>query len=268
VDSKDDRTDSANTDDNRVVDTGDKTVDIVDVDDTTSLSGPTIPIDEKSKDAITIQVDPTPKPTEKPKPKIRLPTAVVAPGVVTGKPYLMLGALNEPHTGKMRGLSSINYKCYKQARNARLPPGSFRAMLSDKHQSLKYIVNEDYRHLPIVNLQGQMLFPSWNDMFEPLTTPYAFNPDTPLYSFNGKDVRQSSRWPTKKFWHGSHANGDVHKSKDLCNIRPSDNSAWKSQSPSKITMAASIINKTTAINEEPTTCDQRLIVLCVQIVSS
>merc|ERR1719505_542349 len=86
VDSKDDRAVSANTDDNRVVDTGEKTVDIVDVDDTTSLSGPTIPIDEKSKDAITIQVDPTPKPTEKPKPKIRLPTAVVAPGVATEKP--------------------------------------------------------------------------------------------------------------------------------------------------------------------------------------
>jgi hypothetical protein len=40
-------------------------------------------------------------------------------------------------------------------------------------------------------LKGEQLFPTWEGMFK---DDEAFNPDIPLLSFDGRDVRKDPRW--------------------------------------------------------------------------
>jgi len=64
--------------------------------------------------------------------------------------------------------------------------------------------------------------------------------------------------PIKKIWHGSHANGKFHSADKHCRN-------WRSDRPLFKATASSIISYTPALNELEVRCDQKLIVLCLQI---
>ena len=54
-----------------------------------------------------------------------------------------------------------------------------------------YISDADLPFLCIFLLKGDQLFPSWEEMFK---EDEGFNPDIPILSFDGRDVRRDPRW--------------------------------------------------------------------------
>ena len=62
-------------------------------------------------------------------------------------------ALNKPSNGRMNGIGAIDYQCYKDAQNAGLDAGTFRAFLSDSYQDISSLVSERYKNLPIANIK-------------------------------------------------------------------------------------------------------------------
>ncbi|KOB69137.1 putative collagen alpha 1 chain, partial [Operophtera brumata] len=119
---------------------------------------------------------------------------------------LRLAALNEPLSGNMHGVRRADYACYRQARRAGLR-GTFRALLTSRIQNLDSTVRYADRHLPVVNLQGDVLFKSFSAIFDGSGGIMAGG--TPrIYSFNGKNILTDSSWHQKIIWHGSHASGE------------------------------------------------------------
>ena len=62
---------------------------------------------------------------------------------------LYMYALNNPKTGKLRGLTGADYACYKEAYYSGMHGRTFRAFLASKTQNLYSIVSD--RNIPIVN---------------------------------------------------------------------------------------------------------------------
>ncbi|KAG8335310.1 biological adhesion [Homalodisca vitripennis] len=92
-------------------------------------------------------------------------------------------ALNEPFTGDLKG--QADYQCYRQARRAGLR-SKFRAFLSSRAQNIDSLVRFTDRVLPVVNLKGDVLFNSWQNMF---SGEGAYFPQPPrIYSFSGKNI--------------------------------------------------------------------------------
>lgn len=123
-----------------------------------------------------------------------------------------MAALNEPQAGNMKGISGIDYACYRQARRAGLL-GTFKAFLSSKWvvivlsthyisiktkivffrvQNLETIVQASDRNLPVVNTRGDILFHSWKSIFNGNGGLFTQTPR--IYSFNGKNVLTDPLW--------------------------------------------------------------------------
>uniref|UniRef100_A0A3Q3KS78 Collagenase NC10/endostatin domain-containing protein n=1 Tax=Monopterus albus TaxID=43700 RepID=A0A3Q3KS78_MONAL len=117
---------------------------------------------------------------------------------------LHLIALNAPQTGNMRGIRGADFLCFQQARAVGLK-GTFRAFLSSKLQDLYTIVRRSDRDgFPILNLKDQVLFSSWESIFNDASR---MRENVPMYSFDGRDILRDSAWPEKMVWHGSSNKG-------------------------------------------------------------
>ncbi|XP_045118022.1 collagen alpha-1(XVIII) chain-like [Portunus trituberculatus] len=76
---------------------------------------------------------------------------LIPPTLITPtRPQLRLAALNQPYTGDMRGVTGVDYTCYREARRAGLS-GIFRAFLTSRIQNLDSIVRSD-ANLPVVRI--------------------------------------------------------------------------------------------------------------------
>lgn len=155
-------------------------------------------------------------------------------------------------TGRMLSVRGADERCWQQAREANLT-GIYRAFISNRFQHIYTIVHQEDRNLPVGNLQGDQLFPSWDSIF---TKRYAFNPDIPIYSFNGSNVLESPIWPFKHIWHGSHQNGEKYRK----NCR-----SWLSNSSQDFSTAAALNGRSPVLEEREFPCSSNLIVLCVRV---
>ena len=89
--------------------------------------------------------------------------------------------------------------------------GMFRAFLASNERFLENIVRYTDRDLPVVNLRGEILFNAWSDIFRDKRLMFSlfyflsdskfvchretvFSQDRILYSFNGENVLNSTRW--------------------------------------------------------------------------
>lgn len=162
-------------------------------------------------------------------------------------------ALNVPQTGRMMSTNGADEKCWHQAHAVNLT-GEYRAFISNRFQHVYTLIRRQDRNLPVGNLEGDQLFPSWNAIF---TKRYAFNPEIPIYSFNGTDVLKSSIWPFKHIWHGSKQDGNKH---DRMNCR-----SWLSRSSKDVSTATALNGRVSALDQEEFPCSSNLIVLCVQV---
>ncbi|CAD6184475.1 unnamed protein product [Caenorhabditis auriculariae] len=162
-------------------------------------------------------------------------------------------ALNLPLAGNLGGLTGPDRLCYRSARMANLL-NTFRAVLSHTTQDMFHVVNKIDHDSPVVNLRGEKLFSSWRAFVNG-----AHMSPAALLSFEGEDVLQSPRWPTKRVWMGSTIGGV--RANAYCD-------EWRSSSASLEAHSGQIFSNTSIFDGSvSSSCDQRLIVLCVEVAS-
>uniref|UniRef100_A0A672SUR2 Collagen alpha-1(XVIII) chain-like n=1 Tax=Sinocyclocheilus grahami TaxID=75366 RepID=A0A672SUR2_SINGR len=168
-------------------------------------------------------------------------------------PALHLVALNAPFTGDMHGIRGADYQCYQQAR-ARGLTSTYRAFLSSHLQDLSSIVKKGDRFgLPVVNLKGDALFGSWMAMFS--GDGAVFDPLTPIYSFDGRNVMTDQAWPQKLVWHGSNTAG-IRMTTSYCE-------AWRTGDMA-VTGQASLLQTGRLLGQHTRSCSNHFIVLCIE----
>ncbi|KAL2097602.1 hypothetical protein ACEWY4_006809 [Coilia grayii] len=166
---------------------------------------------------------------------------------------LHLVALNAPATGDMRGIRGADFQCYQQAR-ARGLTSTYRAFLSSHLQDLATIVRKaDRANMPVVNLKGEILFNSWLSIFS--GDGATFNPQTPIYSFDGRNVMTDQSWPQKLVWHGSSTVG-IRMTTNYCE-------AWRAGDVA-VTGQASLLQTGRLLGQHTRSCSNHFIVLCIE----
>ncbi|CAL8388780.1 unnamed protein product [Boreogadus saida] len=169
----------------------------------------------------------------------------------TSGPGLHLIALNSPQTGAMRGIRGADYQCFTQARAIGMK-GTFRAFLSSKLQDLNSIVRRtDRGRLPIVNLKDEVLFDSWDAIFNKGKMK-----DATIYSFDGMDILTNAVWPEKMLWHGS-TSGGQRKVESYCET-------WRLGDEGPRGEASPLGRGEGILREEPRSCSSSYVVLCVE----
>ncbi|XP_046637403.1 collagen alpha-1(XV) chain-like isoform X3 [Daphnia pulicaria] len=193
-------------------------------------------------------------------------------------PGLRLVALNEPLTGNMGGIQRVDYACYRQARQAGLR-GTFRAFLASRVQKIDKIVRPPYRGYPVINLRGEMLFRTWNDLFHgrsasELSPARRLRHD--IYSFNNRNIFNDIVWPQKVVWHGAGPSGE-RQLDSYCD-------AWTSSDAKTLGVAASLIASSPSSHQQQlqtggggggkllaqdkfSSCQNRFVVLCIEATS-
>lgn len=175
---------------------------------------------------------------------------------VADGPMVRLVALNEPLSGDMGGIQRADYACFRQARQAGLR-GTFRAFLASRVQNLDTIVRSSDREYPVVNLKGEVLFRSWNDIFQGEGGVFD-NLQHDIYSFNNRNILNDIVWPQKIVWHGAGLNGE----RDMLSYCE----AWTSSESKQLGVASSLINHR-ILAQEKFSCQNRFVVLCVEATS-
>uniref|UniRef100_A0A3P8V8L8 Collagenase NC10/endostatin domain-containing protein n=1 Tax=Cynoglossus semilaevis TaxID=244447 RepID=A0A3P8V8L8_CYNSE len=166
-------------------------------------------------------------------------------------PQLHLIALNSPQTGFMKGIRGADFLCFTQAQAIGMK-GTFRAFLSARLQDLQSIVRRaDRDRMPIVNLKDEVLFDSWNSIFNHGT----MKENVPIYSFDGKNVLTDSTWPEKMIWHGSTSAGHQHMD-GYCET-------WRVGDHAVSGMASSLHNGN-LLEQSSSSCSSSLVVLCIE----
>lgn len=182
-----------------------------------------------------------------------LPNYNVLPQAVQSDPGLHLVALNAPLSGDMRGIRGADFQCYQQARAQGLT-ATYRAFLSSHLQDLATIVKKaDRVNLPVVNLKGEVLFPTWMSIFS--GNGAVFDPITPIYSFDGRNVLTDHTWPQKLVWHGSSTVG-IRMTTNYCE-------AWRAGDMA-VTGQASLLQTGRLLGQHTRSCSNPFIVLCIE----
>uniref|UniRef100_A0A915JQY1 Collagen alpha-1(XV) chain n=1 Tax=Romanomermis culicivorax TaxID=13658 RepID=A0A915JQY1_ROMCU len=158
---------------------------------------------------------------------------------------LHLIALNHPLSGNFNGVRGADFACYHQARAAGFTT-TFRAFISSSVQDLDKVVAKHSRIQPVVNLKDEILFDSWNGIFD---TYGKFGRKAEIYSFNG---------PRKFVWHGSQPKG-IRQADQFCE-------AWRSNAHRHVGLSADL-SQGRLLGQEKSSCDQSLVVLCIENMS-
>lgn len=181
------------------------------------------------------------------------PSYNILPHTTESVPGLHLVALNAPLKGDMRGIRGADFHCYQQARSMGLT-STYRAFLSSHLQDLATIVRKaDHNDLPVVNLRGEVLFSSWASIFS--GTAGMFNPSTPIYSFDGRNILTDSAWPEKLVWHGSSTVG-IRLPSNYCE-------AWRTGDMA-VTGQAALLQTGRLLGQHARSCSNHYIVLCIE----
>lgn len=181
------------------------------------------------------------------------PSYNVLPQTFNAVPGLHLVALNTPLKGDMRGIRGADFQCYQQARSMGLTT-TYRAFLSSHLQDLATIVRKaDRVDMPVVNLRGEVLFSSWMSIFS--GNGGMFNPATPIFSFDGRDVMTDPAWPEKLVWHGSSPVG-IRLTTNYCE-------AWRTADMA-VTGQAALLQTGRLLGQHTRSCSNHYIVLCIE----
>lgn len=200
----------------------------------------------------------TPTPTDIEKEYV--PTSTPIPKLKSQRSFIKLIALNRPFNGRIHvrnsnisGLQIANRECYRQKRKYN-QPGTYVAFLSSKIQDLKSLVKKSDRHLPVVNSRGEMLFKSWNSIFN--GSQGIFNKSNfVIYSFNRKSVNIDKTWNNKVIWHGSNSRGSF--------LPHGSCSEWESDDPNSRGYASSL-DSGKLLEQKPHPCNESYIIICVE----
>lgn len=177
---------------------------------------------------------------------------ILAHTIHTG-PGLHLVALNAPFSGNMGGTRGADNQCYQQARAMGLV-STYRAFLSSHLQDLASIVKRGDRfNMPILNLKGEVLFHNWMSIFS--GNGGVFQPEIPIYSFDGRNVMSDPSWPQRMVWHGSSADG-IRLTSSYCDD-------WRTGHMA-VTGQASLLHSGRLLGQHTRSCSSQFIVLCIE----
>uniref|UniRef100_A0A914E213 Endostatin domain-containing protein n=1 Tax=Acrobeloides nanus TaxID=290746 RepID=A0A914E213_9BILA len=167
---------------------------------------------------------------------------------------LHLVALNSPVSGNMKGIRGVDLACYQQARQAGFKT-TFRAFISSRVQDLNKVVHSKDSETPVVNLQGELLYDSWNHTFNGTSAR-----KVPLYSFNRRNVFADPIWFDRNVWHGSTQDG-ARQEGGFCE-------GWRSSDQSQFGMS-SVLRQGASLfgGTRETPCNRELAVLCIEVMS-
>nr|XP_023686086.1 collagen alpha-1(XV) chain-like [Paramormyrops kingsleyae] len=98
-----------------------------------------------------------------------------------------------------------------------------------------------------------MLFSSWMAIFS--GNGAVFEPQVPIYSFDGRNVMTDPSWPQKLLWHGS-SEGGIRTTSSYCE-------AWRA-GDTAVTGQASPLLSGRLLGQNTRSCSNRFIVLCVE----
>lgn len=164
---------------------------------------------------------------------------------------ILLVALDQAQTGNLGGVQGADAKCQAQAQGAGLP-GVFRAFLSSSSQDVKDLIGGPNMSLPVVNTQGQALFPSWSAVF----TTQEWASGVELYNFAGAKVEDNTGGITDgDLWHGSKPDGTA--APDTCSDWTSASSAVQGQNGEA--------DQHELLRQETQDCDNTFGVVCVRL---
>lgn len=166
---------------------------------------------------------------------------------------LRLAALDAPLTGNMQGVSGADQLCYRQSRRAGLR-GTFRAVLATRLQNMASLVHPRDRELPVTNIKGEKLFDSWKAALEGVDSVVGLKA-AQLYSFEGRNVMEDSRWPNKYMWHGADPTG-VASTSSYCE-------AWSTGAQETLG-SASALARGRFFGQLRYSCNNLLAVLCIE----
>ncbi|KJH46684.1 collagenase NC10 and Endostatin [Dictyocaulus viviparus] len=162
-------------------------------------------------------------------------------------------ALNNPYDGNMHGMRGADLQCYREARMTGFTT-TFRAMLSSNVQDMLRIVHSVDWDTPVVNLRGEHLFPSWRAVLND-----GQRTARPIYSFDKRDILTNDHWPHKRIWHGTKAGGI--RAGEYCD-------GWRNNDSSLSAMSGDLRIPGGLISDAKLmSCDQKLVVLCVENMS-
>ncbi|XP_037302863.1 collagen alpha-1(XV) chain-like [Manduca sexta] len=175
---------------------------------------------------------------------------------------IRLGALNEPYAGRVfsyrnvndTGLKAASHECHRQSWKF---GGNFVPFLTDSVTALTSLVKHTERGLPVVNLRGELLFRSWRNLFD--GSRAAFDAVSNIYSFNNKNVLIDPTWPTKAVWHGADESGNCDHNA-YCK-------EWNREDPDLKGLGSSL-HSHKLLDQELFSCDNKLIILCVEQTTS
>ncbi|KAJ8010533.1 hypothetical protein DPEC_G00076070 [Dallia pectoralis] len=169
---------------------------------------------------------------------------------------LSLVALNQPLAGDFTEQQQnfiVDKMCYDQATKAGLP-GHYRAFIATAGTTVKDIVPEKYKgSYPVTNLKGDILFSTYKSMFFGGGAKLPDN--TPIYSFDGRNVMTDPSWPTKSIWHGSTILGNRMLA-NSCDM-------WRVENDSTVGRSSRLPY---ILGQETHSCNTPLIVLCIETV--
>lgn len=151
----------------------------------------------------------------------------------------------------MKGIRGADYLCFTQAKAIGMQ-GTFRAFLSSKLQDLHSIVRRtDRDRVPIVNLKDEVLFDSWDAIFN----EGRMKDNVPIYSFDGKDILRDNAWPEKMMWHGSTSGGQRQVDSYCETWRVGDRA---------LTGMASPLQSGSLLQQGSSSCSSAYAVLCIE----
>jgi hypothetical protein len=166
---------------------------------------------------------------------------------------IIMAALNEAYDGNIGGIASADCLCAEQAAETGLP-GIWKAFLSTSSRNAGDLVISDTIGVPVVNLYGALLYPSWNDM---LYESSGFPSEARVYTFDLTLLDEEfGEWHDADAWHGSFPDGTA-KQDHTCNEWTS-NHASDSGANGELDMGIWLGN-------ECTPCNYRLAVVCIQV---
>jgi hypothetical protein len=176
---------------------------------------------------------------------------------ISGCYKIVLGALNEAHSGSLGGISGADALCAKQAKAAGYA-GTFKAFLSGAARDVKDLVSAANASQPVINTLGQQLYGSWSQVFTQSTFSGGY-----IHSFDGKKVDEGSGaspdWYDARNWHGSQMSGLVSAGQTCQD--------WTSALSSH-SGAGAELDMHRLLSSTTNTCNRTLAVVCVQTAAA
>ena len=173
---------------------------------------------------------------------------------------ILIGALTTGHDGNLGGIAGADAACNAEAA-ANNWTGTWKAFLSDANQDVKDIVPVQFQNLPVKDLQGQLMFNNWTEVFTLTTWNSSAGYITTFANVEVDEINPvTPPWTDADGWHGSNPDGTKHPTNTCTN--------WTSNASNVSGQASELdFHYMTVTGQEVHACNTTAAVMCVRVGS-